>query len=275
MKPSAFDYVAAASLEEALDVLADEGEDACVLAGGQSLIAMLNMRLVKPGVVVDISRTPGLDRIETGADGIVVGAGATQRDLLELPGLVEMSPLLAQVLPWVGHFQTRSKGTVCGSIAHADPSSELPLCLALLGGEVRLRSRRGARVLSAAEFQTGMLSTARAPDEVVEAVRFPRSAAGTGYAFKEFGYRQGDFAIVAVAAAAGADGLRIGVGGMTDRPEVRDWPALSGDALDDALNDLAWDLRGADDQHASARYRRDLLRVLGRQAIEEAVACRA
>lgn len=275
MKPPSFDYVAAESLEEALDVLAEEGADACVLAGGQSLIAMLNMRLVKPGVVVDIARTPGLDRIEAEANAIVVGAAATQRSLLEHPGLAEKAPLLALALPWVGHFQTRSKGTVCGSIAHADPSSELPLCLAVLGGEVRLRSRRGRRTLTAAEFQTGMLSTARTPEELIEAVTFPKPAPGTGHAFREFGYRRGDFAVVAVAAVARADGIRIGVGGMTDRPEVRELPILAGDALDDALNDLAWELRGADDQHATARYRRDLLRALGRQTIEEATACRA
>jgi 2-furoyl-CoA dehydrogenase FAD binding subunit len=275
MKPPSFDYVAAESLEEALDVLAKEGMDACVLAGGQSLIAMLNMRLVKPGVVVDIARTRGLDRIETEGDAIVVSAAVTQRSLLEHPGLAEEVPLLALALPWVGHFQTRSKGTVCGSIAHADPSSELPLCLAALGGEVRLRSRRGRRTLTAAEFQTGMLSTARAPDELIEAVKFPKPAAGSGHAFREFGYRRGDFAVVAVAAVARADGIRIGVGGMTDRPEVRELPVLAGTALDDALNDLAWELRGTDDQHATARYRRDLLRTLGRQAIEEAIACRA
>jgi len=274
MKPARFDYVAADSLDEALDVLSQEGAEACVLAGGQSLIAMLNMRLVKPKVVVDISRIPGLDDIAAEDGGLTVGAAATQRSLLEHPGLPRSHPLLARALPWVGHFQTRSRGTVCGSIAHADPSSELPLCLALLGGEVRLRSKAGQRRLAARDFQTGMLCTARADDELIEAVHFPAVEAGAGYAFTEFGYRHGDFAVVAVAVAVSAGKLRIGVGGMTDRPEVRELPMVAGDALDDVLNDLAWELKGADDQHATARYRRELLRRLGKHAIEEAMQCR-
>ncbi|MHA1570776.1 MAG: FAD binding domain-containing protein, partial [Alphaproteobacteria bacterium] len=162
----------------------------------------------------------------------------------------------------------------CGSIAHADPSSEMPLCLATLGGEVVLRSARGARVLKADDFQHGVLETACAPDELIEAVRLPIVETGTGCAFDEFGLRQGDFAIVAVAVVAGADAITIGVGGMADRPEVRTWPILDGDALDDALNDFAWELRGGDDQHASARYRRDLVRTLGRRTVEGALSCR-
>jgi len=274
MKPPRFDYLAPRTVEEALDILAAEGEDARVLAGGQSLIAMLNMRLIKPGVIIDVSRMPGLDTIVSDEAGIHVGAAATQRSLLEFADLPSLNPLLAQALPLVGHFQTRSKGTVCGSIAHADPSSELPLCLAVLNGEVKLRSQRGSRTLKASDFQTGMLTTACADDEMIEAVRFPNARAGAGYAFNEFSFRHGDFAIVAVAVVVDAESIRIGVGGMTDRPATRNLPLLSGDALDDALNDLAWGLGGADDQHASARYRRDLLRTVGKTTIEEALQCR-
>ncbi len=274
MKPARFDYVAAESIEEVVAILANEGDDARILAGGQSLIAMLNMRLVKPTVIIDVTRIPGLDHIVFDGRGLKVNAVATQRSLLELPELAQASPLLQKALPWVGHFQTRSKGTVCGSIAHADPSSELPLCFAVLGGQVLLRSKRGGRVLSANEFQTGMLSTACHADEMIEAVKLHPVPTGVGYAFNEFGYRHGDFAIVAVAAAVDEKAIRVGVGGVTDRPEVREFPLLSGGALDDALNDLAWDLRGSDDLHATARYRRELVRTLGRRTIEEAKTCR-
>ena len=274
MKPAPFDYIAPETIEEAVSVLAEEGDAARVLAGGQSLIAMLNMRLVTPTLVVDISRIPGLDCIVMDLNGVCVHAAATQRSLLEMPELSTLCPLLSRALPWVGHYQTRSKGTVCGSIAHADPSSEIPLCLALLNGRIVLRSRRGSRTLTPDAFQTGMLSTAREDDEVIESVQFPAAAKGTGFAFNEFGFRHGDFAIVAIAVAATDDGIRIGVGGMTDRPEIRDLGQLRNDDIDDALNDLAWALHGTEDQHASARFRRDLVRSLGRKTIEEAAECR-
>ena len=134
--------------------------------------------------------------------------------------------MLAQALPLLGHVQTRSRGTICGSIAFADPSAELPLCLAALGGEVVLRSRAGTRTLPTAEFQTGMLSTACREDEMVAAVRFPAAEAGAGYAFTEFARRHGDFAIVAVAVIARANGITIGIGGVAEQPVVRDWPSL-------------------------------------------------
>lgn len=270
MKPPAFDYIAPEGLPEAVAVLAEVGSDARILAGGQSLMAMLNMRLVKPSLLVDISRTNGLDSIVMDDEGIRVHAAATQRSLLETAGLCKQNPLLSKALPWVGHFQTRSKGTVCGSIAHADPSSEIPLCLVMLNGLVTLRSAKGTRNLAASEFQTGMLTTACHEEELIESVYFPSGPVNAGHAFNEFGYRHGDFAIVSIAVIASSDAIRIGVGGMTDRPEVRDFPALTGNDIDDALNDFAWDMGGNDDQHATARFRRDLVRRLGRKTIEEA-----
>src|SRR4051794_6159082 len=141
MKPAAFDYVRAASLEEALSVLAREGADAHVIAGGQSLMAMLNMRLARPKVLVDIMGIGGaLDRIEETGGEIVIGAGVRQAGLLGWEKLKARLPLVALALPCTGHVQTRSRGTICGSIAHADPSAELPLCLIALGGTVHLRS---------------------------------------------------------------------------------------------------------------------------------------
>lgn len=177
MKPAAFTYLRPDSLEEAVEALGEHGADARVLAGGQSLMAMLNLRLVEPRALVDISRLETLRTIRRHADAIEVGAAVTQAELLDWPELDQAAPFIARALPWVGHFQTRNRGTVCGSIAHADPSSELPLSLALLQGEVVLRSRRGERRLKASEFQTGMLQTARADDELITAVRFPAASA--------------------------------------------------------------------------------------------------
>ena len=274
MKPAPFDYLRADDEEEALEALAEAGDDARLLAGGQTLMPMLNMRLVEPAVLIDVSRLGA--RAEIGDDGtsIEVGAAATQASLETWPALARRAPLLAQALPLLGHVQTRSRGTVCGSIAFADPSAELPLCLATLGGEVVLRSRAGTRTLPAAQFQTGMLSTACREDEMVAAARFPAAEPGAGYAFTEFARRHGDFAIVAVAAIARANGIRIGVGGVAEQPVVQDWPSLSGSALDDALNALAWSLDAADDAQVSARYRRELVRGLGKRTVEAALEAR-
>ena len=274
MKPMPFDYLRAESLDAALEALHQGGEEARVLAGGQSLIAMLNLRLAKPALLIDISRLAPLAYIREDGGMIEVGATTTQAELLRWPGLAEKLPLLAMALPHVGHYQTRNKGTVCGSIAHADPSSELPLSLAVLGGEVVLRSVRGQRVLPAAEFQTGTLSTARRPDEVVVAVRFPRARPGDGHAFTEMTRRHGDLAIVAVAVKASGDGIRIGIGGVADRPTVGELNLPADQDHDAALNALAWELDAMDDIHATARYRRELVRRLGRRMIDEALSCR-
>ena len=274
MKPAPFDYLRPDDEEEALEALAEARDDARLLAGGQTLMPMLNMRLVEPAVLIDISRLSGRAGISDEGSHIEVGAAVTQAQLETWPALGRRAPLLAQALPLLGHVQTRSRGTVCGSIAFADPSAELPLCLAVLGGEAVLRSRADERTLPVAEFQTGMLSTACREDDMVAAVRFPATEPGAGYAFTEFARRHGDFAIVAVAAIARAEGIRIGVGGVAEKPVVVEWPALAGSALNDALNGLAWSLDAADDVHASARYRRELVRNLGKQALRAALEAR-
>jgi 2-furoyl-CoA dehydrogenase FAD binding subunit len=270
VKPRPFDYAAPETAEEAIALLADYGDEARVLAGGQSLIPMLNLRLVDVAVLIDISRVKDLDGISDLGDKIEVGAAVTQNKLLAWPQLQQKLPLLAAALPWVGHFQTRNKGTVCGSIAHADPSSELPLVLAVSGGEVVLRSARGERVLPASEFQQDMLTTARAADELVAAVRFP-AMAGQGTGFREVARRHGDFAIIAVAAAIGKDkAIRVGVGGMAGRPMVRRIDGNADDAISAFMAEWADELEGYEDLHASAALRRDLLRKLGPHVIGEA-----
>ena len=274
MKPRPFDYVRPDTVDEALALLAEHGDDARILAGGQSLIPMLNLRLIDAGMLIDISRVAGLDVIRDRGEQIEIGAAVTQNALLAWPQLKERLPLIAAALPFVGHFQTRNKGTVCGSIAHADPSSEIPLALAVSGGAVVLRSQqRGERVLKANAFQQDMLTTARAVDELITAVRFPATS-GQGAAFREVARRHGDFAIVAVAAVVDAQGsVRLGVGGMAGRPMVRGL----GTQGDFAAAVAAWaeQLEGYEDLHATAALRRDLFRNLAPLVIEEAKQCAA
>jgi len=269
VKPAAFDYIRCDSADEAVALLAEYGDDARVLAGGQSLMPMLNMRVAQPKMLLDISRAADLTvtRVDDGA--LAVRAAVTQSAVEGRPSLVDEVPLLTQAFPHLGHVQTRNRGTVCGSIAHADPSAELPLCLAMLGGEVVLRSRSRRRTVHADEFFQGSLSTARQPTEIVEEVRFPLARGGERYAFAEIAMRHGDFAIVGLAAVVSAAEIRVGVGGVADRPWVQRWPRLVDDELDAALNQLAWDLDARDDQHASGAYRRHLVRNLGRKLIEE------
>ena len=277
MKPRPFDYIRPDTIEEAVALLAEYGDGARILAGGQSLVPMLNLRIVEAEALIDVSRIAALDVIGEVSDKelgnrIEIGAAVTQNKLMAWPRLAEKLPLVAAALPHVGHFQTRNKGTVCGSIAHADPSSELPLTLALLGGEVVLKSQRGERVLAANEFQKDMLTTARAADELIAAVRFPVTN-GAGVAFREVARRHGDFAIVAVAAVAeNKNAVRLGVGGMAGKPVVRQ---IAAKESSDAIAAWADELEGYEDLHASAAMRRDLLRNLAPLAVEEAIRCAA
>jgi 2-furoyl-CoA dehydrogenase FAD binding subunit len=275
MKPARFDYVRAETLAEAHAALTAGGDDARVIAGGQSLVPMLSMRLARPAVLIDIMHLPQLAKIRVEDDVICVGAGVRQAELLAWPELAIRQPLLAAALPWVGHAQTRSRGTVCGSVAHADPSAEIPLALLALKGAVRLSSQGGRRRVEAEDFSTGLMSTARNDDELIEAVEIPCRAAGHGYAFREFARRHGDFAIVACAAVARKDDVRLAIGGVADIPTARNFPDIDGDELDNALDGFAGELEPRDDLHATADYRRALVRRLGRATIEEARRCRA
>ena len=270
MKPAPFDYVRAGSLAEAHDVLAAEGSDAAILAGGQSLVPLLSMRMARPKVLIDIIHVGELGGLRVEDDAIHVGACVRQAELLAWPDLAKQ-PLLAQVLPWIGHWQTRARGTVCGSVALADPSAELPLVLVALGGEIVLSSKIGRRSLPANDFFTGLMSTARRDDELIEAVAFPCRRPGEGFAFREFARRHGDFAIVACAAVAAENSVRLAVGGVADRPVVREFA----DAGDDALAAFAQELDARDDLHATAEYRGNLVRRFGRITIDEARKCRA
>lgn len=285
MKPVAFEYCRADTVDEALDLLAEFGGDGRVMAGGMSLGAMLNMRLVRPSAVIDINRTPGLDSIEeTGgtANGtITTGAAVRQADAMKSDTLMESVPLLAEALPSVGHYQTRSRGTLGGSVAHADPSAEIPLALATLNGEVVLRSKGGERRVRARDFFQGILTTTRREDELLTALVWPKRRPRTGYAFEEIAQRLGDFAITAVAAAAELDGngklasLSLGLGGVEERPAIADASAfIGGDATSELATKIAEAAAEAvepmEDLQANADYRRQLVRVLGARTLGRA-----
>ena len=282
MKPVAFDYHRPDTVPEAVALLSQLGEEAAVLAGGMTLGPMLNLRMVRPRAVIDISRMSELKTISLASHAVVTGAGVVQRDALRSELIAREVPLLTMALPWVGHFQTRNRGTLGGSVAHADPSAEIPLCLVVCDGKVVLRSRRRERRVPAREFFLGALTTQRQPDEIVTALEWPRAAADAGHAFAEIAQRHGDFAIAAAACQVrvgregGLEALALGVGGVESRPVAIDASAFLGRPANDIAPDLsdhvAAGVTATEDHSASADYRLALTRVLIARVVEEAVA---
>ena len=284
MKPSPLRLERPRSLEETLALLAEHGDDAKVLAGGQSLVPMLNFRLSAPAVLVDVNQLSWLAGIEVGDADVRVGALCLQRDLERHAAALAACPLLALALPFVGHVATRNRGTVGGSIAHADAAAELPLLLATLGGEVEVSGREGARLVPAGEFFVSHLTSCLEPEELVTEVRFPVTGAGWGTGFAEVAPRHGDYAVCAVACALRVDGgvvaeARLGAGAVSDRPLRLSAAehALTGTRCEPAaLTAAAEAARGAvdpsDGMHGSAEYRRHLTGVLAGRSAERAYA---
>src|SRR4051812_33814261 len=198
MKPPLFEYHAPASIDEAVGLLAEHGDEAKVLAGGQSLIPLLSLRLARPAHLVDVNGLSELAGIANGK-GLELGALVRHRAAERSADVKAASPMVAAALRFVGHAAIRNRGTVGGSVAHADPAAELPAVLLALGGEVVAQSERGSRTIPAADMFQGFLTTALEPDELLTAVRFPASPAGAGWSFMEFSRRSGDFAIIGVA----------------------------------------------------------------------------
>ena len=221
-------------------------------------------------MVVDIGGLVKLRAVEDRGPEIEVGAGVAQAALERWPDLARRLPLLAEALPHVGHYPTRARGTVGGSAAHADPSAEIPLALAVLDGSVRLRSAAGERLVPARAFFEGALETACGEDEMVVATRWPVAAPDARYAFDEVALRHGDFAIASCAVVLHEDRMAIGFGGVGDAPLVREWPRIAGSALDDALAGLAHEVEIVEDADGGAAYRRGLVRTLGRRTVERA-----
>jgi CO/xanthine dehydrogenase FAD-binding subunit len=283
MKPVAFEYCRPDTLGEALELLAERRERAAVLAGGMSLGPMLNLRMARPERVIDISRLGGLAGIELRGDRIVTGATLIQADALDSEVVRQELPLLALALPWVGHFQTRNAGTLGGSIAHADPSAEIPLCAVVSDATIVLRSRRRERRVRAREFFVGALTTARQPDELVVAIEWPRASPDAGHAFEEIAQRHGDFAIAAAACAVELDAsdrmvaLALGLGGVEDRPILVEAGPFIGRLVDAATaqafaGHACRSLDPMEDHTASADYRRALAKVLAERVLSRAIA---
>lgn len=283
MKSAPFDYARAASLEEACSLLARH-DDAKLIAGGQSLVPMMAMRLVRPAFLVDINEIAALKFVTIDGDGARTGACTRQVTIERDDALAAKVPLLRQALAWVGHVQTRNRGTVGGSLAHADPSAELPLVAQMLGAKMQLRSAKGSRTLEAEKFFAGPMTTSTRPDECLEEIRWPVwSEKRVGSAFTEIAIRHGDFAMVAAAAQVelGAGGrctrAAFGLGGVGGTPLAFPKIAarlvgtkLDDDAIDSAAVDAARETDPGSDLHASKEYRRHLARVLAARALREA-----
>lgn len=285
MKPAPFQYHDPATLEEALAFLAEHADESNVLAGGQSLVPLLNMRLVRPEYVVDLGRLRELDYVRPEGDVLAVGALATHDTLMRHPLVAERCPLLARAIPHIGHSGIRYRGTVGGSVAHADPSAELPAVAATLDADVVLRRQGGTRTVPARDFFVTHLTTSIEPGELLTELRFPvRPARGSGSAVLELTRRHGDFALVGVAGEVALDAGRIESArlcafGVDEVPRrLAEVEAMLADQAPDAEL-LAAAGRAASeaveppsDMHASSSYRRDMTGVLTRRLLQQVVA---
>jgi aerobic carbon-monoxide dehydrogenase medium subunit len=282
MKPPRFEYHAPASIDQAVELLARYGGDAKILAGGQSLMPMLNFRLARPAALVDVNRIRALAYVREDDGTLALGAMTRQRTIEFSPVVAERLPLLLEATRWVGHLPIRTRGTIGGSIAHADPSAEYPAVLTALDGEVVVQGPRGRRTLKPPALFETYLTTSLAPDEVLVEVRLPATPVGAGHAFEEFARRHGDFAIVGIAALVVRDGPRCttarlacaGAGPVPVRlraaEEILERDGLGEAAIDAAAARAAELVEPDSDIHASAEYRRHLTRVLTARALKRA-----
>jgi carbon-monoxide dehydrogenase medium subunit len=283
MKPAPFAYHAPDQVDELLDLLGSEEHEARVLAGGQSLVPMMNFRLATPEALVDLRRVEGIRRVERDADGcLAIGAGARQSSLLREAVVKNGWPILAEGASYIGHPQVRSRGTVCGSLAHHDPTAELPALAMALDARMVIASSAGTRELAADDFFVSYYSVALERGEMLLEVKFPPPAPGSGWSFMELARRRGDFALVGVAAliepANGNVGsarlVLCGVGARPFRATAAE-QALTGQKLTDAVLDevsgiVSEAVQPLDSLHASAEYRREAAGVLAARALAKA-----
>lgn len=281
MKPPPFEYRAPASTEEAVEILAEAGPEASPLAGGQSLVPAMNFRLARPSLLVDLNGVEELSFVrEDGDGGLRIGAMARQSAVERSAAVARRAPLVAEALAHVGHPQIRNRGTVGGSLAHADPAAELPAVLLALGGRCRLRGPEGDRWVAGEDFYLGAFGTAREPDELLVEVELPAPPERHGWAFEEMARRHGDFALAGVAVSLGVDAegrvsrarmALIGVGPGPVLAEeaggVLEGRALGELAPEDAAVVAADEIQPSGDVHASAEYRRRAARALARRAV--------
>jgi carbon-monoxide dehydrogenase medium subunit len=282
VKPPPFAYRAPVTVDEALAALAAAGPDGKVLAGGQSLIPLLNMRLAAPAVIVDINRIDGLDTVAAEAAGVRIGALARHRRVELAADVARVQPLITQALGYVAHPVIRNRGTVVGSLAHADPAAELPVVLSVLGGSVATMSAGGSRTIPAAEFFAGPLESALRPGELAVSAFFPALPRRAGTAFAETARRHGDYGLAGVAAVVVLDddlhvaSARVGCLGVAATPYVLDLTDVVGHRPPDSCDWAAaaaharHAVRPEADIHASADYRRHLVGVLTERALAAA-----
>jgi carbon-monoxide dehydrogenase medium subunit len=285
VKPPAFDYHAPSRAEEAVALLAELGDEAKILAGGQSLVPMLSLRLAAFDHLVDIGRIGELEGIRVAADAVTVGAGTTQATIEASAALADAVPLLARATPLIGHFQIRNRGTLGGSIAHADPAAEYPSVALAMDADMAVRSRGGERWLAAADFFTGFWSTTLEPDELLVGVRFPVWTGRCGYAVREFARRHGDFAVAGAAVAVRLDAgdrldqCAISLIGMAPTPirATGAEDAMTGQTAPSSADEVGA-LAVADladvpsDLHGSAEYRKRVGAAMVARAWAEAMA---
>ena len=278
MKPPPFDYVAPTSIDEAVAALARGGPEAKVLAGGQSLIPLLNFRLARPSVLVDLNRVAELAYTTARDGGLAIGAMTRQAHIERDAGLARSQPLLSEAIRWVGHAAIRSRGTVGGSLAHADPAAELPAVAVCLDAHLTVVGPRGRRSIPAADFFLGYLSTALEPDEILVETWLPAVAPGTGQAWLECARRQGDVALAGVAVSLCLRGEQVerarivltGVGGTPVRARAAETLLIGGSALErlSAAADAVHSTIHPDaDIHGSKEYRSHLAGVLTERAV--------
>jgi carbon-monoxide dehydrogenase medium subunit len=281
MKPPKFEYHAPSTLDEAIALLVRYNGDAKLLAGGQSLVPLLNFRLARPAALIDLNRIPSLAYIREQDGHVRLGAMTRQRAIEFSPVVARRLPLLREATRWVGHLPIRSRGTIGGSIAHADPSAEYPAVLTALDGEVVARGPKGERTLSSGSLFETYLTTTLAPDEILTEVRLPTMPEGAGWAFEELARRHGDFAIVGIAAAVWRRGGRVtarlataGAGGTPRRlraaEEIVERDGLGAAAIEAAGRRASELVEPDADIHASADYRRHLAGVLTERALKRA-----
>jgi carbon-monoxide dehydrogenase medium subunit len=266
VKPAPFDYLRPGTLTEAVAALAGE-PDAKVLAGGQSLVPLLSMRLAAPALLVDINGLPGLDAITVEEGGVRVGALARHAAVLASDDVRRVQPLVSLALAHVAHATIRNRGTTVGSLVHADAAAEMPVVLTLLGGSVEVEGPDGRRTIPADELFVGPLESSVHHDEIAVSAFFPALAPGAGVAFEEIARRHGDYALVGAAALVDGDSVRVGYLSVSDVPTVVD---LSGVADEDLGEAALAHLEPADDIHASASYRAQLVRVLTGRVVRSA-----
>lgn len=285
MKPAPFRYLRPHCVEEALAYLAEHGDTAKLLAGGQSLVPAMNFRLAQPGVLIDLNRVEALMYIRAAPDGLHVGAMTRQRAVERSSDVARIAPLVTQAMPFIAHPQIRNRGTIGGSLAHADPAAELPAVSLVLEARIKVRNADGERWVAASEFYTGFFGTALGPTDLVVEVHVPAPPPATGWAFDEVARRHGDYALVGAAATVTLDGhgrcarariglLSVGAGPVLAGEAARllEGEPPAADAIAAAAEAAATrDIDPPDDIHASADYRRQLARVLTRRVLARAV----